>query len=108
MQANKFVKKFGWEKAKRELQYKNTMMAICSDDNWFDDLKRLVESWELIEFFGCLDDAIQIYEFSKGIQTISYGGRKIEVDQLKQAITDVEICQPDLPESVVQSLGEVS
>jgi len=57
------------------------------------DLKRLVESHELVEFFGSLDDAIQIYEYSKDMEILSYGGREIPTKQLGQAIADVEACQ---------------
>lgn len=57
------------------------------------DLKRLVESHERVEFFGSLDDAIQIYEYSKDMEILSYGGREIPTKQLAQAIADVEACQ---------------
>lgn len=88
MKANEFVKKFGWERAKRELQYKNTMMAICSDDDWFDDLKRLVESHELVERVG----GIEVAKNKIKANAVWFDGGSVFLNTLKKAIADVESC----------------
>lgn len=102
MKATEFVKKFGWVKTKpvlsEALKYRLTDKFTYNtlEEQWelyVDDLKRLVESHELVEFFGSLDDAIQIYEYSKDMEILSYGGREIPTKQLGQAIADVEACQ---------------
>lgn len=78
MKANGFVEKFGW------------LLSKAFVENWSDlaihygfdiaDLKRLVESWELVQEYGGLENS------------------KIEVKKrpsqllLKQAIADVESC----------------
>ena len=87
MKANEFVKKFGWNDARVCI-----LNCACPEDRWFmrhgdlvsdqdfDDLKRLVESHELVENWGGLDDA----KFA--LQLVRYPER------LKQAIADVESC----------------
>lgn len=68
MKANEFVKKFGWERARKivnEAGYKHCTFNLnlnawqqfpspdC-DHVVINDLKRLVESWELVESIGGL------------------------------------------------------
>ncbi|MDC4435616.1 hypothetical protein OHV48_06105 [Acinetobacter baumannii] len=56
-----------------------------------DDLKRLVESLEIIETVGYdRDGAEEIYEFSKDCEVIHYAGLEIKVARLAQAIRDHE------------------
>ena len=90
MKANEFVKKFGWELARicllnclspADKWFTHEGDLICDQD--FDDLKRLVESHELVESYGGLGYSKKAYEF-----------RPFEYwDDLKQAIADVESCQ---------------
>ncbi|EHU3263657.1 hypothetical protein AYA92_RS02385 [Acinetobacter baumannii] len=55
------------------------------------DLKRLVESLEIIETVGYdRDGAEEIYEFSKDCEVIHYAGLEIKVTRLAQAIKDHE------------------
>lgn len=87
MNAKEFIQKFGWNDARVCI-----LNCACPEDRWFmrrgdlvsdqdfDDLKRLVESYELVEKLGGLDEA-KIYVPD---------GYKSE--RLKQAIADVESC----------------
>lgn len=53
------------------------------------DLKRLVESLDIIEKFGYdIDGAKQLLDFCKSSKTIKKSGIEITVDRLKQAIED--------------------
>ena len=79
MKANEFVKKFGWYEAKAFLSF-DSEVEIVYTASFFDDLKRLVESHELVENWGGLDDA----KFA--LQLVRYPKR------LEQAIADVESC----------------
>lgn len=56
-----------------------------------EDLKRLVESVELVEHFGNdLVGAKQLLEFSNDCKTIELSGSVITVERLEQAIADCE------------------
>ena len=90
MKANEFIKKFGLSHTVYLLEDTElTEFAIhsdCAGEYYMDtvcvsDLKRLVESHELVENWGGLDDA----KFA--LQLVRYPER------LKQAIADVESCQ---------------
>lgn len=87
MKANEFVKLRGISYCKNLLIKADGCAAIqAREDNSrisVDDLKRLVESYELVEKLGGLDEA-KIYVPD---------GYKSE--RLKQAITDVESCNVD-------------
>ncbi|AZC09430.1 hypothetical protein DKE47_006250 [Acinetobacter nosocomialis] len=62
-----------------------------SRDVMLSDLKRLVESLEIIETVGYdRDGAEEIYEFSKDCEVIHYAGLEIKVTRLAQAIRDHE------------------
>ena len=76
MKANEFVKKFGWEYAKHIL----TDDAPLVMDLKYTNLKRLVESHELVESVGGWNDATSLYD--------EYMGK-----DLGKAIADVESCQ---------------
>lgn len=102
MDAIEFVKKFGWEKAKEAITHVawcETAYCIrlkhgcfksasdcCVDIN---DLKQIVDAFELVEKAGGIDNA-------KGICSVEdthYLGCKLpNCDDLKQAINLVEQC----------------
>lgn len=82
MKANEFVKKFGWEVAATDLR-NHEKYGTRSILYIYEDLKRLVESWELVDSYGGLD------ELKEFLSTLSMEPN----DYLKQAIADVESCQ---------------
>ena len=90
MKANKFVKKFGWNEVISELsktQDSVVVMWLGSQSNDYalvKDLKRLVESHELVKEHGSIVRA-KMYAES------TYTAPEV-VDRLKQAIADVENC----------------
>jgi len=79
MKANEYMKKYGVDCAKEILEHNQDLMNI----GFFISLKRLVESWELVESYGGLD------ELKEFLSTLSAEPN----DYLKQAIADVESCQ---------------
>lgn len=105
MKANEFVKKFGWGKAKEVVSFTSN---VCADPTHFDsdldiyvhwddfkgvmdesdvyinDLKRLVESWGLVESFGGLDGAKRFLNENVPCS---------DSVRLEKAIADVESCQ---------------
>ena len=114
MKANEFVKKFGWDRAKREVALIGTIAMMCGDNDFNNDLKRLVESHELVEKVGGLDvckkimfqkrlrqpkatHVLQHHENKKLIQFFSTNQSKpngsVMLDAIEQAIADVESCQ---------------
>ena len=89
MKANEFVKAMGLNAVKQFLENDNIRTKEMSDD-----LKRLVESHEIVEYIGNdLDGAKQVYAFTKDCVHIAMRDRMIPVIRLKQAIADVESCQ---------------
>ena len=88
MKANEFVKNCGIDSAKSLLKMGSGYCDIMGYEFHTDELKRLVESWELVESYGGLFEA-KIYADSEY--------RSLSVPQitkrLKQAILDVESCQ---------------
>ena len=52
MKANEFVKKYGLDKAKREVSYKGTMMQCNNSDGILDQLQEILDAFELIEKHG--------------------------------------------------------
>lgn len=91
MNAKEFIQKFGWNDARVCI-----LNCACPEDRWFmrhgdlvsdqdfDDLKRLVESYELVESFNGLEMAKKFYD--ENIMECS------DAWNLKQAIADVESC----------------
>lgn len=75
MKANEFFKKVGIDAARS--------YVAAYEDALTDELKRLVESHELVESYGGLD------ELKEFLSTLSMKPN----DYLKQAIADVESCQ---------------
>ena len=87
MNAIEFVKKFGWDRAKREVALIGTIAMMCGDNDFNNDLKRLVESHAMIEKdFESVEIAEYEYMVS-GCYSEPYWIR------IKQAIADVESCQ---------------
>ena len=86
MRANEFVKRFGLERAKQFVNADHTAHALvfATTGVSFIDLKRLVESWELVMDYYGLTKAKEHAESE-------YTAPEIKV-ALKQAIADVESC----------------
>ena len=86
MKANKFVKKYGWRVA-RDLAYRDKTsvgyLSVEHHDVCQDDLKHLIESYELVEEYGGLSEAL---EFIKYAPTVP------EIYELRNAIEEVESC----------------
>ncbi|MGQ1340823.1 hypothetical protein ACT4X4_02880 [Acinetobacter baumannii] len=85
MKANEFVKKFGWGEATAFLSM-DSDVEIAYTAPFLDDLKRLVESHELVESYGGLSKARNHVE--RTVFKLSY-----QIIALKKAIADVESCQ---------------
>ncbi|WP_180173610.1 hypothetical protein [Acinetobacter sp. YH01024] len=91
MNAKEFIQKFGWNDARVCI-----LNCACPEDRWFmrrgdlvsdqdfDDLKHLVESYELVEQFGGLEKAMDA--------VINQEANSRPMSQLAQAIADVESC----------------
>ena len=112
MKANEFVKKFGWEEAAEivcgvpeKFRFK-CLSNVCWDNNTYKysdrfkprlslvnmaDLKRLVESHELVKEHGSI---VRAKMYAESIYTAPE-----VVDRLKQAIADVESCMEVSSES---------
>ena len=91
MKANEFVKKFGLDRAKQFVNADSTAHALvfATTGVSFIDLKRLVESHELVEAEGGIDEVKHTFNFASkhGADELTEHGKK-----LKQAIADVESC----------------
>ena len=94
MKANEFVKKFGWDRAKREVALIGTIAMMCGDNDFNNDLKRLVESLELVEVYGGLEDAKKELQRQSILRWINP-----ETERLRVAIADVESCMEVSSES---------
>ena len=84
MRANEFVKKFGWGEAISLID----ASKICGIDKSvvdIEELKRLVESHELVREHGSIGRA-------KDYAQSPYTAPEVS-ERLKQAIADVESCQ---------------
>lgn len=93
MKANEFVKKFGWDRAKREVALIGTIAMMCGDNDFNNDLKRLVESHELVEKHGGIDslnDLFCVHGMSSA-RVMAVNG--LTYADAMQAIADVESCQ---------------
>lgn len=85
MKANEFIKKFGWDRAKREVALIGTIAMMCGDNDFNNDLKRLVESHELVFEHGSIDRA-------KKYANSPYTAPEVKC-AIEQAIADVESCK---------------
>lgn len=91
MKANEYFKKHGWEKVKRckKPSSRDNFFIVGGEvirDKDLIDLKRLIESHELVETCGGLQSVGE--KLTHGM----YESRAV-IDRLKQAIADVESCQ---------------
>lgn len=94
MKATEFVKRFGWERAKREVALIGTIAVITGDRVWLSDLKRLVESFETVGIWGGLPAAKA--HLTSLAERCANGGLESVRGQykiLRKAIKDVEACQ---------------
>lgn len=120
MKANEFIKKHGWNAAKKivrdapEWAYESAGVGDYADKDWSEkypmadyvllsDLKLLVESYQLIQSYkGCgkpREHALSTAKFTlnhfkstRELEIEIYGNNDREV-RLEQAILDVESCQ---------------
>ena len=107
MNAIQFIKEHGVEKARKVVSGAPELAEYYStiDGEYYrieinavnlKQLKRLVESVELVEHFGNdLVGAKQLLEFSKDCKTIELSGSVITIERLEQAITDYESIYSD-------------
>ena len=93
MKANEFVKKFGWEESKKHLlevrEAVNQIPYKHSAEDFSNDLKRLVESHDLVGRNDGIESAKMMIERTK----FPLSDRII---RLKKAIADVESCMEGL------------
>ena len=87
MKANEFVKENGIEKCKRIL---DDLTDQGHNGDFYKELKRLVESHELVDVEGGIDQVKDTFSFAfkHGADELTEYGKR-----LKQAIADVESCQ---------------
>ena len=107
MDATQFIKEHGVEKAREVIEgapanaryFETYPLRVryyisdigCNRAISISELKRLVESVELVEHFGNdLVGAKQLLGFSNDCKTIELSGSVITVERLKQAIADYE------------------
>ena len=81
MKANEYINKYGVDCAKEILKHDQYLMNF----SFYIDLKRLIESHELVESYVGLEDATKVC-----IQLYCKGE---DISRLKRAIADVESCQ---------------
>lgn len=87
MKANEFVKSFGWKEAKKKNSEGDNFYVWRRDKELFKDLKRLVESHDLVENHNGVDMAKRFIDANIECN---------DSDRLKQAIADVESCMEGL------------
>lgn len=83
MQANEWINENGWDEAKNLVAasgWRNTPFLI--------KIKRLVESYNLVQSYGSLEDAKKALSKKSMLRWIDP-----ETELLRQAIADVESCQ---------------
>ena len=94
MKANEFVKKFGSKSAKYWIDHFNNVNTLPDEfinTEFLGDLKRFVESHELVELTGGLEMAKSVLDIEINAKHYEYDASK--VTQLSKAIFDVESCQ---------------
>ena len=87
MKANEYINKYGVDCAKEILKHNQDLMNI----GFFTDIKRLVESHELVKEHGTIERA-------KEYANSPYTAPEVK-ERLKQAIADVESCMEASSES---------
>lgn len=85
MNAVEFVKKHGWEYA-RHILSDDAPIVVGLDCN---ELKRLIESWELIEKLGGLIKAKEVYQQYWNSGVGSAMGHAIEIEQAIKLVEQV-------------------
>ena len=85
MKANIFLKENGLKKCSRIVE---DLIEHGNDGEFVKDLKRLVESHELVECYGGYDLAKNVMQITP-LRKSSYD----LIENLKQAIADVESCK---------------
>lgn len=92
MKANEFVKKFGWEYAKHILTDDAPLVMNLK----YTNLKRLVESHELVESYGGLGKAKEYIYYHGEYEAICDEDGSVcdyvSNSELIEAIADVESC----------------
>jgi hypothetical protein len=83
MKANEFVKKFGLNEARKQIKKPIGIYGAAFDYQFMDELKHLVESYELVEAHGGLPQAREVAHKN----CFEYPMR------LLQAVADVESCK---------------
>lgn len=99
MKANKFIKKYGLDEAKVFVRSVIDHLSIGDDFN-VQELKRLIESHDLVEVWG-LDKSRDIvanapsdYHFySWKLGDSGVYDKTVNIGELRKAISDVESCQ---------------
>lgn len=92
MRANEFVKKHGWDYSKLFGNGWITFDGNCAESSVDrGDVKRLVESWELVEKHNGLINAKDDLDVANRFSMPTVFGTPVNL--LKQAIADVESCQ---------------
>ena len=86
MKANEYINKYGVDCANEILKHNQDLVNV----GFFIDLKRLIESHELIEKYKNKHGGIR-FRIRWGMYR--YGDTQQFNDRLKQAIADVESCQ---------------
>ena len=88
MKANEFVKLVGWGRAKQHIK---AMDIQNWHNDFYNNLKRLIESHDLVESYGSLSNAKT--ELKK-LSILRWIDPKTE--RLREAIADVESCMEGL------------
>lgn len=91
MSAIEFVKEHGINNAKTHL---SNMLSVQIDDyiqDHINDLKQIVNAWELIESLGGMDMAKDIFDIE--INEPHYNYDAVKVTRIEKAINLVERCQ---------------
>jgi hypothetical protein len=86
MRSNEFVKKFGWDRARAFVEFDSDIEIIYTA-SFFEELKHLVESYELIEKYGGLEKVKNIVDGKDPFELTAMEGYFVK------AIADVESCQ---------------
>ena len=113
MKAKEFIQKFGWNDARVCI-----LNCACPEDRWFmrrgdlvsdqdfDDLKRLVESYELVAIHGFEESKEIVANAPSDDHFYSWtlGGsgvrdKTVNIGELRKAIADVESCMEVSSES---------
>lgn len=108
MRALEFVEKYGWDISASVVRNQPSINGThyrLKDDKYssafspslnivyVEDLKKLVDQWELVQSLGGIDGARSCFEFDGGpfkAVSITIEGREIQINVLKEAIETVK------------------